>query len=110
MEFSSTGTTTKKGVDGEYRTIVTKGYGATAATSVLTKLLAQRALRAGDGMFATPESRTAERVFGEKGKGRSSLVKFEFAAPMGGEYDPKDDNCIDAYVRLLAARACSDPP
>ena len=110
LQFSDVGTTSKKGEDGEYRTIVTKGYGSTAATSVLIKLLSQQTLRAGDGMFATPASRLRLRLFGETGRGRSSLVKFEFASPKGGDYDPGADSCIDAFVRLLAARACSDSP
>jgi hypothetical protein len=106
MTFSDTGTQTKKGGAGVYVTTVTKGYGSSAATSVLTKLLEQQTLRAGDGMFSMPESRTAERLFGESGRGRSQLIKFEFAAPMGGagEYDPAEDSCLDAFVRLLASR------
>jgi len=113
MQFRSVGTTHKKGVDGEYRLVATKGYGATAATSVLIKLLSQQTLRAGDGMYATPKSRAAERIFGEKGGGRCKLMKFEVQG-MGGEvpgvYYPEQDTCLDAFVRMLAARACCPDP
>ena len=107
LEFSKEGTTHKKGSDGEYRLIATKGYGSTAATSTLTKMLATSQLRAGDGMFSTPESRRSERLFGEKATGRSKAIKLEClqCQECEGEYDPAQDSCLDAFMRMLAARA-----
>ena len=109
LQMSSAGTQYRKGADGEYTHVPTKGYGATAATSVLTKLIAQQTLRAGDGMYATPASRQGERLFGETGLGRSRLMKREGSTPER-DYNPEQDTCLDAFVRMLAARACPDPP
>ena len=35
MQFSTSGTTHRKGADGKYKEFATKGYGSTAATSFL---------------------------------------------------------------------------
>lgn len=104
LEFSTAGRSRKKDSEGNYRLINTKGYGSTAATSTLTKLLAIRVLREGDGAFSTPESRRSERLFGETGNGRSKPFKLEDGS-CELEYDPANDTCVDAFVRLLAARA-----
>ena len=107
LTFRTEGTTHKKAAGGEARLIVTKGYGATAATSTLKKMLIAKTLRVGDGMYATPRSRQAERLFGEKATGRTKLVKIEWG---GTEivYNPAEDNCLDAFVRIIAARASAD--
>ena len=114
LQMTEQGTTHKKAAgDSEHRIIATKGYGATAATSVLTKMIALQTLRGGDGMYSTPASRRAERLFGDKMTGWSKLIKFEFAAanPWGGfVYDPTKDSCVEAFVRMLAARVAPDPP
>jgi hypothetical protein len=91
----------------------TKGYGATAATSVLTNMLATQTLRAGDGMYSTPASRRGERLFGIKATGRSRLMKFEVIEdkPNIGPapYVPAQDSSLAAFIRLLAARVAPDP-
>ena len=79
------------------------------ALSTLRKLLGKSYLRRGDGLLALPASRQHERLFGEGGPGR---IKRERAATsclelMGAEYNPRDDTCLKAFVRLLAARAAS---
>lgn len=105
LVFSHRGTSHKKDGEGGYKRIVTRGYGATAATSVLFKLLALQKLRQGDGDIAMPASRRGERLFGATGSGRSTLVKLEVHGEGDKEYDPSSDTCLDAFVRLLAARA-----
>ena len=91
----------------EYQPVKMKGYKSTASSTTLVKLMAQQMFRAGDGMYATPESRRAERLFGGKGTGRSKLVKIEFED--GVKYDPEADTCLAAFIRLLAAKAEAMP-
>ena len=67
-------------------------------------MLATSQLRAGDGMFSTPESRRSEKLFGDKATGRSKAIKLE-CQECEGEYDPAQDSCLDAFMRMLAARA-----
>jgi hypothetical protein len=110
LTMTDTGTTHRKDSDGEVTVYVTSGYGATAATTTLKKMLIQKTLRVGDGAYSTPVSRRAERLFGEKATGRSKLVKVEWADSGYGpaKYDPASDSCLDAYVRMIAARASND--
>jgi hypothetical protein len=81
--------------------------GTTMAISTLKFLLIRGALRRGDGLVSTPESRRAERLFGQGSAGRISLasagVKLETLA--GSGYHPRADTCIKAYVRRMAATA-----
>lgn len=106
MQFSHKGTTHKKRAgDDEHRLVVTKGYGATAATSVLFKIVALKKLRQSTSI---PQSRRAERLFGAKASGRSKLIKLEFASDKKIDYDPAKDTCVDAFVRLLAGRMQDD--
>ena len=108
LEFSSSGLAHKKIGYGEYTLVTTSGYNATAATSTLSKLLATSSLRAGGGMFSTPASRQHERLFGEGGKGRLKVIKHEWADGEERGYDPAEDSCLAAFVRMLAARAEAD--
>ena len=74
-------------------------------------MLIQKTLRVGDGAYSTPISRRAERLFGEKATGRSKVVKVEWTDSCSydpAKYDPSSDCCLDAYVRMLAARALKD--
>ena len=79
--------------------------------STLRKLLGKRYLTQGDGLWATPLSRQKERLFGDTGTGRTSgrRVLRSCAAQPSSEADivPREDSCISAFVRLLAA-ACPD--
>lgn len=108
LRFATQGTTHKKDGQGGHKLVVTKGYGATAATSTLFKLLATQKLRQGDGLFSTPASRRADRLFGKNATGRSRLVKLEFKDGEQKEYCPELDTCLDAFVRLLESRIASD--
>ena len=100
--------------EGLAQLIKTKGYCTTMALSLLNHLLAQRYLRAGDGLLAVPDSRRKERLL--NGIGRLTLqstgVKLERARPTEGMYRvdvsdifPTDDSCIAAFVRLVSALA-----
>ena len=95
-----------KGREGPAQLVQTKGYSTTMALSVLNFLLAQQYLRRGDGIIATPDSRRKERLFGSSGNGRTSSrsvgIKLE---SVGATYVPREDTCIKAFVRLLAANA-----
>jgi hypothetical protein len=107
LQFASEGTNHRTQKDGTIIVLTTKGYGATAATSTLEKMLATKELREGDGAFSTPDSRRNARLFGESGPGRSSRVKLEVQAVMGfigPTYDPAKDSCLEAFVRVLVAR------
>ena len=106
MEFRDTGTTTKVEGDGTQKLLSTKGYKGSAAVTTLTTLLMKGYLRRGDGMFSFAACRRTERLFGDSGKGRSKALKFEGTAVMiGPQYDPQQDTCLAAFMRLLAARA-----
>lgn len=104
LQFSKQGTTHKKDGQGGHKLVVTKGYGATAATTTLFKLLATQKLRQGDGSFSTPASRRGERLFGQSATGRSTLLKLDLKEDVVAEYNPEQDTCLDAFVRLLEAR------
>ena len=51
--------------------------------------------------ISMPDSRRNERIFGSKGRSSyaSSLIKWE---KLGDDYNPREDTCIKAFVRLLA--------
>ena len=95
--------------------VKTKAYSTTMALSTLRNLLSKQYLRRGDGIISIPDSRRRERLFGDLGRSklRSAGIKHEIrlADP---EYRPRDDTCLRAFVRLLAAKASSehspDPP
>ena len=91
------------------RLVKTKGYNTTMAISTLNNMLVGQLLRRGDGVISLPASRRHNRLFAAGGAGRtkemSSRVKIE---KLGASYDPLDDTCIKAFVRLLAARAHSE--
>ena len=103
LTFSSEGTTTRVDSEGNKITTATTGYSSTAATSVLTKILTTNLLRVGDGPHTMPDSRRASRLFGEKASGRSSLPKLAHARG-DEEYNPAQDTCVEAFVRLILAR------
>ena len=74
------------------------------ALSTLRKLLGQGYLRRGDGVVTMPAARRTARLFGEgrtKAK-RAGACKIEL---LGAEYEPREDTCIRAFVRILASRA-----
>ena len=59
-------------------------------------------LRRGDGVIALPDSRRKERLLSGRTKLSSQLVKLE---RLGNDYEPLEDTCIKAFVRLLAAQS-----
>jgi hypothetical protein len=99
--------------EGPAQLIKTKGYCTTMALSLLNHLLAQRYLRAGDGVLAVPDSRRKERLL--HGIGRLTLqstgVQLEKARPTEGmwvdvsDICPADDSCIAAFIRLISVLA-----
>lgn len=95
---------------GPARLSVTKGYSTTMVLSTLKHLMVSNVLHRGLGLYATPESRRNERLFGQSGRGRvtlpSSGVKLEEPIQaVDGCYNPQEDTCLKAFVRLLGARA-----
>ena len=79
----------------------TKGYSSSMALSTLRKLLGAQVLRRGDGIIALPESRRKQRLLAGRTKLASKLVKMEV---LQSDYKPREDTCIKAFVRLLAAQ------
>ena len=80
-------------------------YSTTTAKSTLRTLLGRQQLRRGEGVFVIPASRRNERLFGVTGSGRSTYasagIKLE---NLGKDYNPREDTCVRALVRALAAR------
>ena len=77
------------------------------AISGMRHLLMQNVLRRGDGLHQVPDSRRTERLLeflGEQGRTKllSSGIKLE---KLGAEYNPREDTCVKAFVRLFAERA-----
>ena len=97
--------------EGPARLITTKGYSTTLSLSTLKHMLASKYLRQGDGIISIPLSRRTERLFGKHGSGRTKFlstgVKLE---KLGADYNPREDTCVRAFVRLLAevAKASSE--
>ena len=58
-------------------------------------------LRRGDGLYQVPDSRRTERLFGEHG--RTKLLSA--GIKLGADYNPREDSCVKAFVRMLAERA-----
>lgn len=104
MTMSSEGSMRRLQADGTLKVFTTRGHGATAATSTLTKMLATNQLRAGDGMYSTPESRRSSRLFGETATRRTSTCKLEVQAAEDESYNPANDSCLDAFVRVICDR------
>ena len=59
-------------------------------------------LRRGDGVIALPECRRKERLLVV---GRTKLApKWVKSEILNRDYNPRQDTCIKAFVRLLAAQ------
>ena len=86
-----------------------KQYSTTLSLSTLNNLLVTQKLRRGDGPIAYPQSRRAERLFGAEGrtKRRSTHIKLE---KLETDYDPRQDTCVKAFVRLMAQTATDAAP
>ena len=94
----------KAGAQGPARLITTKGYSTTMSIATLRHLILTQTLRRGDGLYVIPDSRRTERLFGDAGrtKLKSAGIKLE---NLGKDYDPREDSCLKAFVRMLAQRA-----
>ena len=103
LQTTSVASTKLKGTG---TTVDTKGYASTMALSTLNHLLVSRYLQNGDGIFATPVSRRAERLFGVHATGRASHARSgdKLSKMLAGDawYDPRKDTCVKAFVRLMA--------
>ena len=77
------------------------------ALSTLRKTLGLRKLREDEGPEALRPSRRAERLFGEKAVGRTSVVKLELQKVEGVEMQ----SCVRAFADFIRLRRGSpDPP
>ena len=96
----STSSQTRRGVLGAITSTV--GYATTQCISTLRKLLGAATQRRGDGVIALPESRRRERLLGV---GRTKLAsKWVKSEVLRSDYNPRQDTCIKAFVRALAAQ------
>ena len=98
-----------EGVAGPQQLVKCRAFPTTMALSTLRKLLSKGYLRRGGGVACTPAARRAERLFGQgrtKAE-RAGACKIEL---LGQDYDPRQDTCIKAFVRLLAQQAPSPAP
>ena len=84
----------------------TKGYSTTMMLSTFRKVEARNVLRRGaSDQLAIPDSRVAERVFGEGGPGRSKLFSGHLSytklpAELGVWVEPRLNSCLNAFARL----------
>ena len=107
LQTSSSGQTRRRSRDDTVAgaATATKGYSTTMAISTLSKLLGAQMLRRGDGVLALPDSRRKERLLAGRTKLASKEVKMEV---LMRDYNPREDTCIKAFVRLLAAQTPPD--
>ena len=93
---------------GPKRMVSTAGCSTSMALSTLRHLMITQKLRRGDGPdgVVMPDCRRNERLFCTAGRTsyRSSGVKLE---KLGEDYEPCEDTCIKAFVRLLALVAAA---
>ena len=89
---------------GPERLIQTKGCGTTMAVSTLKHLIISQKLKRGDRPegVCMPASRRNERLFGLSGRSSYRSNGIKFLEKLGDDYEPRDDSCIKAFVRLLA--------
>ena len=98
-----------EGAAGPHQLVKRRAFPTTMALSTLRKLLSKGYLRRGDGVACIPDARRAERLFGQ-GRSkteRAGACKMEL---LGQDYDPRQDTCLKAFVRLLALQAPPQPP
>ena len=94
--------------------MATKGYSTTSAISTFSKIEAKAVLRRGTSDCASiPDTRVAQRLFGEGGPGRAKRLSTGLqvsACPcsvymktISGyiDYDPIMDSCLEAFARML---------
>lgn len=90
------------GIAGPASLVRTKGYSSSQAISVLNNLLTAQKLRLGDGI----QTRRAERLMSD---GRVTLSSSGCnIEKLGADYDPRQETCVKAFVRLLSTRAIQE--
>ena len=111
LQMSSSGQSVaglKTGTYGPPRLITTRGYSTTMALSTMKHVLSHQELLRGNSTHSLPDSRRKVRLFGQgRTKTLSSHIKYEHVE----DYEPREDTCIRAFVRLLAqaaTAACAD--
>ena len=77
------------------------------ALSTLRNLLASQHLRRGDGLHSMPASRRKERLF-NTGRSKREPTGFKCEAADAEHYNPREDSCLSAFVRLVAEIAAAD--
>ena len=93
--------------EGPSNLIKTRGVTTTSSISTLRKLTAKRYLTEGHGLYSLPSSRRNDRLFGEHAVGRSSSSRVAHACMklVVADYNPREDSCLKAMVRMLAELA-----
>ena len=84
--------------------VPTIGYSTSLAkkTKTLATLVAQQKLQLGDGIDGVtiaPTRRRERMLEGGRSRGKRVGVKLE---RVGSDYNPREDSCIKAFVRLMA--------
>ena len=82
--------------------VPTIGYSTTLAKKTLATLVAQQKLQLGDGIDGVtiaPTRRRERMLEGGRSRGKRVGVKLE---RVGSDYNPREDSCIKAFVRLMA--------
>eukprot|EP00965_Chrysotila_dentata_P035925 1195695-Pleurochrysis_carterae.AAC.1 len=89
------------GVEGPVIPFVRKGSTTSLAIQTHRFLCTQQLRRKSDGVGIA--MRRTERLFGEKAVGRSSHVRGKLGRlnEERGQYEPRKDTCVRAFVRLL---------
>ena len=89
--------------EGPARLVATKGYSTTSAISTFSKVEAKAVLRRGTSDCASiPDTRVAQRLFGEGGPGRAKRLSTGLQVSLLGiDYDPIMDSCLEAFARML---------
>lgn len=107
LELQNADTKRRAQSSGSRRIVLSGKYTTTTAISSLYNLLSTQYLRRGDGIVSMRDSRRIERVFGQNSIGRLELPKSDKSRAVLDEdlYNPKEDSCIKAFVRLLAQHA-----
>ena len=109
-DYKQTRVNLKPGFQGPMRLTESVQRGTTMAISTLKFQLIRGVLRRGDGLACTPDSRRAERLFGQGGAGRlghfSTGCKME--SLVGTGYIARGDTCVKSFVRRMAA-SVGDP-
>ena len=87
--------------------ISTRGYSTSFALSTLRSMLALAMLRRGDGILSIPSSRQTTRLFAHGRLTLNSAGCSNEKLALAETYDPREDTCVAAFVRFLAAIAAT---